>query len=221
MSESRKRSYGQYCAVARSLDLLGGRWTLLIIRELLQGPRRFVDLANALPGMAPNLLSTRLSDLNRDKLIKKRKVRLPGSGLAYELTDRGRELETVLLALSRWGRPLMGPLKSGEQFSARWLLLGLRGRFSPADFEGVREEYEFRVGRETIHARVLDGRLETREGPAEEPDVVISASRKDFLAVALGQIQLTEAVKTGRITIEGDPAAKCRCVQAFLQNQTA
>ena len=219
MSESTKRSYGQYCAVARSLDILGGRWTLLIIRELLQGPRRFVDLASALPGMAPNLLSTRLTTLNQDGLVKKRKVRLPGSGLAYELTDRGCELEPVLLALSRWGRPLMGPLKQGEQFSARWLLLGLRGRFSPSDFEGVREEYEFRVGRETIHARVFEGRIETREGPAEEPDVVISASRKDFLAVALGQVQSMEAVKTGRITIEGDPAAKRRCVQAFLKNQ--
>ena len=212
------RSYGQFCAIAKSLDILGGRWSLLVIRELLYGPRRFVDLSEALPAMGPNLLSARLKELSDAGVITKREIRSPARCLAYELTEMGQGLEEVLLALSRWGRQLLSGIRPDEQFSARWLLLGMRGRFGASSTEGVTEEYEFRVGKETLYARLDDGELSAGDGPAENPTATLSASRRDFLAVALGRLAVGHAIADGRLTLSGDRKALKRCLGFFLEN---
>src|SRR3954454_3993708 len=116
------RTYGQYCSIARALDVVGDRWTLLIVRELLlKGPSRFTDLKNGLPGVAPNLLSTRLKELESAGLVGRAEAPPPVATALYDLTDDGRALEPVLRSLGLWGLRLMDAARAGDAFQAHWL----------------------------------------------------------------------------------------------------
>src|SRR5262245_46460257 len=146
------RPYRQYCPVARALDMIGERWTVLIARELLLGPRRFTDLAEGLPGIGTSVLATRLRELEHSGLVAKRTIPPPAASVVYELTDQGRGLGAVLAALAGWGMNLLGAPRQDDQFRGRWLVLALTVTNEP-DPALPDATYELRVDHETFHLR--------------------------------------------------------------------
>ena len=133
----RRRSYPQYCGLARALDAVGDRWALLVLRELTLGPRRYTDLLDGLPGASTDMLAARLRDLEEAGAIRRRVLPPPAASKVYELTARGHDLEPVLQSLAVWGTDLLTERRDDDAFQARWLSLQLRGRFRPDRAEGV------------------------------------------------------------------------------------
>lgn len=191
------RAYDQYCAVARGLDVVGDRWTLLIVRELLTGPKRYRDLAEGLPGIATNLLADRLRTLTAAGVIARAPGPGPERGRPYELTTWGRELEPVLLGLARWAAPLLGAPRPGDTYRLSWLLLTLQARFDPAAAGDLRRTYEFRIGDEVVHVSIAGGAVDPGDGAAPHPDVTIRSDPSPFLAWGTGRRTSSEAVGDG------------------------
>jgi len=202
------RSYEQFCPVAVALDLVGDRWTLLMVRELLLGPKRYGELADALPGMGTNLLADRLRRMESGGVIGR------ADGRAYELTPRGRELEPVVLALARWGlEPLPAVADEAKLFRPAWLLLSLQAMFRPEEAAGVHETWEYRIGAEVFRIRVDDGRISARTGGADEPDIVWTTDADTFRALGARRLSPSNAVASGQLRVEGAPAAIERALQ--------
>lgn len=200
-----QRTYNQYCATARTLDIVGERWTLLLIRELLTGPKRFGDLHGCLRGLGTGLLSARLKNLEQQGLVCKVTLPAPARTPAYALTRAGEELGPAVLSLARWGlKWAMGEPREGETFHPGWAVLGLRACFAPEASAGLRAVYEFRVGAEVFHARVDDGTIETVHGPAQHPDVTITTDDEIFRDLIGGRTTLAVALKDGRASASGD-----------------
>ncbi|WP_431965438.1 winged helix-turn-helix transcriptional regulator [Nocardia sp. bgisy134] len=211
-----QRTYNQYCATARTLDLVGERWTLLLIRELLTGPKRFSDLQASLRGLGTGLLAARLKHLEREGLAHKITLPPPARTPAYALTDAGEELEPAILALARWGlKWAMGAPRPAETFHPGWAVLGLRACFNPQAAVGLRAVYEVRIDDEVFHARVDDGTIETLHGPAQYPDAVITISESAFLDLTSQGLTLAEAVETGAASASGDSEALRRIKGLF------
>ena len=210
----RTRSYGQYCGVAHALELVGERWALLVVRDLILGPKRFTDLRNALPRIPTNVLSARLKELEEFGVVRRVVQPRPASGVAYELTEYGRELEDVILRLAAWGAKSMAEPRSEDTVNADGLILGLRAAFRPENAEGLRATYELRLGDVVVHARIADGRMEAAEGPAEGPDVVVET---DFALrrVMIGEVGADEAVEQGLVRVDGDRALFGRFAEVF------
>ncbi|HEX6027117.1 MAG TPA: winged helix-turn-helix transcriptional regulator [Solirubrobacter sp.] len=181
------RTYGEYCGLAHALELVGERWGLLVIRELIPGPKRFTDLARGLPRIPSNVLSTRLKQLEEAGVVERRVLPRPSGAIVYELTDYGRELDAVLLQLARWGVRSLGEPDPEASVSPASLALGLRAAFQPEAAAGLRATFELHVGEIVVHARVDDGSLEVGEGPAEDPDVTIEADYS-LRAVIAGEL---------------------------------
>lgn len=213
-----QRSYNQYCATARTLDIVGERWTLLLIRELLTGPKRFGELQNSLRGLGTGLLSARLKHLEREGLAHKITLPPPARTPAYALTDAGQELEPAVLALARWGMKwAMGERRAGETFHVGWAVLGLRSLFVPEAAAGLRATYEFRVGGDVFHADIDDGAIATVHGPAQHPDVVIEAGEDLFTGIAAGRTTLAAGLADGAATASGDPGLLRRLGDLFIR----
>lgn len=197
---SPRRSYDQYCSAARALDVVGDRWTLLIVRELLAGPRRYTDLHADLPGVSTDVLASRLKDMERDGISTRRKLPPPGAAYVYELTSRGRELLPVLQALGEWGQPELGERRPTDAVRAHWFALPLLRSLEGEGLVEVRlEEGEFHlyVGAEggPVHG----------DGPApSEPDARLVLDRGTCEAVARGEVSVADAVRGGRIEVTGD-----------------
>ncbi|KAB2339614.1 winged helix-turn-helix transcriptional regulator [Actinomadura rudentiformis] len=203
-----QRTYNQYCATARTLDIVGERWTLLLIRELMTGPRRFGDLQNSLRGLGTGLLSARLKHLEREGLARKITLPPPARTPAYALTDAGEELAPAVLALATWGMKwAMGERREGEVFHPGWAVLGLRTCFVAEAAAGLRVVYEFRVGDEVFYADIDDGTIETAHGPAQRPDLVIETDDATFLEVFTRGRGLADAIKNGEVAVTGDREA--------------
>ncbi|MER6222135.1 winged helix-turn-helix transcriptional regulator [Streptomyces sp900105755] len=200
-----RRSYDQYCSAARALDVVGDRWTLLIVRELLAGPRRYTDLHADLPGVSTDVLASRLKDMERDGLTTRRRLPPPGAAYVYELTPRGRDLLPVLQALGTWGEPELGDRRPTDAVRAHWFALPLLRALTG---EGL---VEVRLGEGHFHLRVgaEDGPV-YGDGPAPaEPDARLVLDAGTGTALARGESGLAEAVRDGRITVTGDgPLAK-------------
>jgi DNA-binding HxlR family transcriptional regulator len=209
------RSYRQYCAVARGLDVVGERWTLLIVRDLLTGPKRYTDLLAGLPGIGTNLLATRLRELEEQGLVTRRVLPPPAGSTVYELTDVGQALEPVVLALGRWGRRLLGARREDDFLSANAYLLAMRAGFRAEAATGVRETYELRVGQQVFAVRVEDRQCTTREGQPAAADVVLTMDVSTLGALLHGELSAEEALASGQVTVEGDAAALQRFVQLF------
>jgi DNA-binding HxlR family transcriptional regulator len=160
-----KKSYDQYCPVAHALDLVGERWALLVVRELMHGPKRYTDLAEHLPGIGTNILASRLRDLEAHGIVAKRRLPPPAASQVYELTEYGRALRTVLRELALWGARSLGPPDEEELFTG-WLANAVDTVLAPIAPPG---RFEFRIGEEI--ASLVDG--EAQEGPVEDPDVVV------------------------------------------------
>lgn len=206
------RSYDQFCPVARGLDKIGGRWTILIVRELLLGPRRYSDLEAGLPGVTPNVLAERLRDLRAAGIVRRSKLPPPGVAVVYELTDLGEDLRPVVDALTRWGLQLFDVPQPQDSFRLDWLLGCLRASFRPELASAVRESYEFRVDGEVFHIRIEDGNLDVRHGPAADRACVISADLTSLLAVGGQLLALDDAETQGVVHIEGDRSAAVRAI---------
>jgi DNA-binding HxlR family transcriptional regulator len=200
------RSYGQYCAVARALDVIGDRWSLLIVRELLlRGASRYTDLREGLPGIATNLLVDRLRDLEEAGVVARVDAPPPVATTLYELTPRGSELAPVLDALGIWGGPLMARPQGADAFHSYWLAFPL-GRLTDNAPERPPVAIQIRTGDQPMVVETVDGRVRARPGTVEHPDAVLSGPPGPVLAVLRGLLSLDEATGRG-LRIEGDRAA--------------
>jgi DNA-binding HxlR family transcriptional regulator len=188
------KPYDQYCAIARALEVVGDRWTLLLVRELLTGPKRHTDLRAGLPGIATNVLGDRLQLLQQAGLVRRTTLPPPAASTVYELTDRGRQLKPVLLALAGWGLPLLDSPRDQDTFRLSWLVLALEQRFDPQAARGVELTWELRVGDEVLHVNIRDGAVQTLQGPTPAPDVILEADRDVFLAWGSGQLDDEQAL---------------------------
>ncbi|MEV0641257.1 winged helix-turn-helix transcriptional regulator [Streptomyces sp. NPDC050619] len=197
---SPRRSYDQYCSAARALDVVGDRWTLLIVRELLAGPRRYTDLHADLPGVSTDVLASRLKDMERDGLTTRRRLPPPGAAYVYELTGRGRELLPVLQALGVWGAPELGERRPTDAVRAHWFALPLLRALEGQGLVEVRlEEGEFH-----LYVGAEDGPV-YGEGPAPgEPDARLVLDAGAWEAVSRGELSVADAVRAGRIEVTGD-----------------
>ena len=211
-----QRTYNQYCATARTLDLVGERWTLLLVRDLLTGPKRFGDLQKSLRGLGTGLLAARMKHLEREGLVEKILLPPPARTPAYALTEAGRELGPAVLALARWGAKwAMGERREGETFHAGWAVLAMESFFDPSAAAGVRAVYEFRADDEVFHVRVADGTVEATHGPAQLPDATLETTEEVLVHLAEGRMTLAEAIKNKTITTSGDKDALRRVRTLF------
>ncbi|MFF0965552.1 winged helix-turn-helix transcriptional regulator [Streptomyces sp. NPDC003703] len=202
---SPRRSYDQYCSAARALDAVGDRWTLLIVRELLAGPRRYTDLHADLPGVSTDVLASRLKDMERDGLTSRRRLPPPGAAHVYELTPRGRALLPVLRTLGEWGRAELGEPRPTDAVRAHWFALPLLG---PLAGDGL---VEVRLEKGVFHLYPRDeAGAVYGDGPApREPDARLSLDSATCAELARGELDLADAVREGRVTVTGDgPLAK-------------
>src|SRR5919107_5404973 len=210
-----KRSYNQYCAVARALDIVGERWTLLIVRELLTGPRRFKDLLEGLPGIGTNLLAARLKNLEGYGVVRRATLPPPAASKVYELTELGQSLEAVIIALGRWGLEFLGTPAQEDELRPAWAEVAMRSALKRAAPFGLQETYEFHIDEKAFHLRVRDGEVVALQGPAVDPDLVVWGCTQAFLALATGRLEPAEALKSGEIRIEGEPEILARCLEIF------
>ncbi|MDP8930262.1 MAG: winged helix-turn-helix transcriptional regulator [Actinomycetota bacterium] len=185
------RSYDQYCGLARALDHIGHRWTLLIVRDLLLGPRRFTDLREGLPGIANNLLADRLRHLQDDGLVTRRDLPPPAASTVYELTESGRQLREVVHALIRWGGRWMTAGHQNDEFRPEWLVLALdalsAGRIEPNTV------VEFNVNGAAVYLTTVDGQLTLAHGPQQQPDLRVTADASTILGLAAGELTVPQA----------------------------
>lgn len=208
------RTYGQYCGVARALELVGERWTLLIVRDLLVGPKRFTDLRQGLPKIPTNVLSARLKELELAGIVQRRALPRPAAAVVYELTPYGAELEEVVLRLARWGAQSLGERGPDEIVTADSMIVALRTTFRPEAATGAPVAFELRLGEVVIFARVADGELETGVGSLAAPDLVIEA-RGPLRPLLAGELSPKEAIATGYVQLAGDADLLARFVELF------
>jgi DNA-binding HxlR family transcriptional regulator len=198
------KRYSQYCPVAHALDAVGERWSLLIVRDLMHGPKRYTDLAAGLPGIGTNILAARLRDLEDANVLRKRKLPPPAPATVYELTEYGAELEEVLHTLARWGARSLGPPTSDEELCPGWSLNAVKGTFRPLAAVDVHATYELRLGDEVTAMRVEDGSVAVRQGSADSPDLVLETDPMTFFELLNRSVTATEALDSGRAQVEGD-----------------
>ncbi len=197
----KRRDFGQYCGLARALELVGERWALLIVRDLTVRPRRYTDLLEGLPGIPTNVLSTRLKELEQAGIVERQVAPAPQRGVVYALTAVGRELEPAILALGRWGATQLGEPRPGEIVTPEALILNLRAIFRTDEAAGLTASWEIHVRDTVLHAVVTDGKLDAGVGPAAEPDLVITVKlAEDELPSYRAVIQ---AAKCGLVDLKG------------------
>lgn len=212
-----KRTYGQFEGLAQALDVVGERWTLLMVRDLLVGPQRYKDLLDGLPSIGTNLLARRLKELQEAGIIVKRTLPAPAGSVVYELTERGRALEPALIALARWGMAAMPPTgpRPTDILRPGWGVMAFKTTFDPAAAAGVHGTYQFEVQGDVFHLRVDDGVLVAAQGPATAPDLVYTCDVETLMAIGARQVSPTEAVAQGRATMQGSPGAAAQVVEMF------
>jgi DNA-binding HxlR family transcriptional regulator len=198
------RSYGQYCGVSHAVELLGQRWALLVVRDLLPGPKRFTDLQRGLPGIPTNVLSSRLKELEEGGVIRRRALPRPPGGVAYELTEYGRELEPVVRHLMVWGAKSLGEPGKSDVVTSSSLALGLQLGFRPEVAEGLAATYELRILDAVVQVRVEDGKLTAVDGASEEPDLIFKSNLAGLRSLMLGELRAEDAASGGPFRLEGD-----------------
>ncbi|MEV4285525.1 helix-turn-helix domain-containing protein [Nonomuraea bangladeshensis] len=202
-----RRLYGQYCGLASALDVIGERWTLLIIRELLLGPKRYGEFLAELPGIGTNLLAERLKTLTELGVIAKPESRDQG----YELTELGRELREPVLRLARWGMAFLGSPEENLEVRPHWGFLAVQAMIDPALASDIDEAYEFHVDDIVFHIDVVGRRPIAMEGPY--PGVAAVVARTDaqtFVEIGAKRLTPFEALASGRLSLTGDTDAVIR-----------
>jgi DNA-binding HxlR family transcriptional regulator len=199
------RSYDEYCAIAKSLDVVGDRWTLLIVRELaLRGACRYTDLRNGLPGIASNLLAERLRELEQAAVITREDAPPPVATTLFRLTPRGEQLRPVLDDLFRWGLPLMTEQKPGDAVRSHWLAGALESMLTDRQPNAPTVTVELHTGDQPIVIETRDGTIHTRLGPADSPDATLTGPPAPIMGLLLGLLQPADAKASG-IDYQGDP----------------
>lgn len=216
-----RRKYRQFCAVARGLDAVGDRWTLLLVRELLLGPKRFGDLLDAAPGIGTNLLSDRLRQLEAAGVVERATLPPPAGSSVYRLAEAGLELEPVVLAIGRWGARFMSERRPDDHLAPGAYFIALRARFSPERGEPVSEAYEFRIGHRVFEVR-LDGKTcSTGEGGASNPAAVFTMLPETLDSLFFGRLSAEDALESGAVIVAGDSAALARFLEKFPRPRQA
>jgi DNA-binding HxlR family transcriptional regulator/putative sterol carrier protein len=217
-----QRSYDQYCAVARGLDVIGERWTLLIVRDLLLGPKRYKDLLDGLPGIGTNLLANRLHQMEALGLVERAVLPPPAGSAVYQLTDSGRALEPTLVALGRWGaRYLPGGPRKTDVLVPRAYFVAMRASFKPEAAAGLKETYELRIGDLGVFEVSVDNdRCTTAERQATDPDVVMRMDVETLNALMFQLLSPADALSSGRVEVKGDPKALERFIKIFVLHKT-
>lgn len=204
------RSYGDPCGIARALDLVGERWALLVVRELLLGPKRFTDLREGLPGLSADVLSQRLRELEQAEVVRRAKLPPPAGARVYELTPRGQELEPVLLGLGRWGSRGPSPDTDAE-LGADALMVALKTVFDPALAGGDSTTIGFELGEQRFWASLHDGHLEISRGTEPRTDATITTTPANLAA----HLWHSGSPDDGRVSVRGDRAAARRFLRMF------
>ena len=208
-----RRTYGQGCGTAFALDVIGDRWALLVVRELLFGPKRFTDLRDGLPGIGPNVLSQRLKELEDTGVIRHRQLPPPAASAIYELTEWGSELEDIIIRLGRWG--VRSPdMPQEAETQPEWLMLGLRATYEP-EGEPLPTSYEFHFNGDVFWARVQDGALAVGRGEAEDADAVLTADVETIAMLVRRQLTPAAALRSGAVQLEGQRKALDRFPSLF------
>jgi DNA-binding HxlR family transcriptional regulator len=180
------RSYDQFCGIARALDLVGERWALLIVRDLILGPKRFTDLRRGLPGIGTNVLAARLKELERGGVVARRTLPPPAASTVYELTEYGRELEEPLLAVGRWGAASMGQRQAAQALRSEWFGVALKAFFRPEAAADLKAEIELRFDDGTLLARIDEGSLVVERGSPNGADLVLETEVETVIGFLAG-----------------------------------
>jgi DNA-binding HxlR family transcriptional regulator len=206
------RSYGDACGIARALDVVGERWALLVVRELLFGPQRFADLRRGLPGASSNLVSDRLRELTRHEVVRRRRLPPPAASSVYELTERGRQLEPVVLALGDWGSRHPIP-PAPVTLGAVSMLIYLRSaaRFDPS---APVTRYRLQLDERVWALRTDSGTLHIEPGEPVDPHAGVRSDPVAFNALLGDPTTLPSALTAGTVETTGDPAAIRRLLRA-------
>jgi DNA-binding HxlR family transcriptional regulator len=212
------RSYSQLCGIATALDVVGDRWATLIVRDLLLGPLRFIELAEGLPGIGTNTLTARLKQLEETDVVRRRLMPLPDRGTVYELTEYGRELEPILMALGRWGTKSMGRLPPDVVAKSRWLVAAMlafhdetRRIARPTTWELRLNDGSFTVVAEGTNLGVSAGEPDS----ADRADLAITTSDETLHRLLTRQLTPAEAVASGAVMLEGRASALPRLIELF------
>jgi DNA-binding HxlR family transcriptional regulator len=210
-----KRSYGEACRFAYALDLVGERWALLIVRELLLGPKRFTDLRAGLPHASTNILSDRLRELEHNAIVRRRKLPAPAAASVYELTEWGRELEPIVTRLGAWGARSPIPPDS-QAIGPDSIVLALNSLFDAEVAGDLSASYNLRIGEDRFRVDVSDGKVELERGAAENPEVSLTFPDAATMAATLtGQVELEDALAAGALQIAGAKQAAKRFLRLF------
>jgi len=209
-----KRSYRDLCGIARALDAVGERWALLVVRELMLGPKRFTDLRTGLPNLGPDILSQRLRELEQVGVVGRRRLEPPSGAQVYELTDRGRELESVILALGDWGSSAPIP-RDASGISVDSTILGMKTLFDPLAAGQLTARLELRLDEQRFRASILDGDFEIERGEQGSADARIKSNPLTFATLLWQGRSLVETERAGEVEIEGSRKAARGFLRAF------
>ena len=208
-----RRSYQQYCAVAKALDIVGERWTLLILRDLVHlGPRRFSDLVRALPGIGKSLLTARLRQLEQAGLVGRRRLPPPAGSVVYELTELGRGLEPAIIELGRWGGNFMGTRAADETFLPSGHISAIRATFRKDAAGDIARRYQFVIDREPFFVEIEDGAVTTCEGTLPDRDLLVETDADTSIALMTRSLAPADAIAEDRVRIEGGEEEFERCI---------
>lgn len=209
------REYGQFCGLARALEIVGGRWTLLIVRDLLIGPKRFSELQEGLPGIPTNILSSRLRELEEGGLVQRTLLSRPGSSVAYELTPYGHELEDALIRLGVWGARSLGPPTADDFFNIAALSIALRAGFHPEKARSQKQLFELRLNGRRLNVSLDDGVASFPMESDSQPDLTIECAPEVFAELLAGHIGIDAALESGRVQIAGSLRTARRFFEIF------
>jgi DNA-binding HxlR family transcriptional regulator len=209
-----RRTYGDGCAIAYGLDLVGDRWALLVVRELLLGPKRFTDIKRGLPNASPNVVSERLRELEQAGIVRRDKLPPPASSRVYELTEWGRGLEDAVVSLGHWASRSPSRLPDAP-IGADSTVLALRSRFDSSAATGLQARYELRLGEDRFRLDVSDQAIRVARGGAERPDATIDTDPDTLSAVLWAGRRLADAQRAGALRVEGDLAVVERFLRLF------
>jgi DNA-binding HxlR family transcriptional regulator len=208
------RVYGQYCGFSRALEVVGERWAMLIVRDLLVGPKRFTDLHRGLAGIPSNVLTARLKELEQGGVVRRRLLPRPSGSIIYELTEYGLELEDAVVHLGRWGAKALGVPRCDEILTDNAVIMAMRSTFRPEDAGKTRATYELRLGDIVINLRIDGPKLEVAKGPLPGADLVVETGPA-IKALMSGEMTPAEAIESGSVHLTGDPALLSRFVTMF------
>jgi DNA-binding HxlR family transcriptional regulator len=210
-----RKTYAQYCPVARALDVVGERWTLLVVRDLLMGPKRYTDLRDGLPGIATDILTARLRTLEQAGFVRRRELPRPAPATVYELTEDALQLRHAILALGRVGMATLGGPEAGEDVRPERMVLGLRVSLRRDEFAELTETYELNIDGEPFTVDVGAGVVDTRPGPASSPAMRLRTDADTFIVLMTGELAPSVALAADRAALEGEREVLERFIEAF------